>query len=156
MAYIFKPAPPFETSIGNPHHIAVTADLSTGSGWETAAAHEVFTITGVVRIAVWIECTEDLTSGGVATLVFGTEAVADALIASTTATTIDANELWYDATPAKINTPANVVLERVISDLDLGYTIGTADTTDGTLVFHAVWQPMSDDGLVTAGAGGAL
>lgn len=153
---IIKPAPPFETSIGNPHHIAVTADLATGSGWETVASHEVFTVTGVVRVAIWAECTEDVTSDGAATLQFGYEGVTNGLIASTVFSTIDANELWYDNTPAKINTVANVILERVISELDLGYEIGTAATTNGTIVFHCVWEPMSSDGLVTAGDGTGL
>jgi hypothetical protein len=37
-----------------------------------------------------------------------------------------------------------------------GYEITGAALTGGVLEFHCVWVPLSSDGLVEAGAGGAL
>lgn len=144
-----------ELSIHAQNHLVVTADLATGSSWETAASHEVFTVTGLVRVRLWALCTENVAGGG--SIQFGYEGATDGLIASTTATDLDANELWYDATPTtQIDTFANVVFDRVINGLDIGYEITAAATTNGTLEFHCVWEPLTAGASVVAGAGGTL
>jgi len=145
-----------EVGIGNPNHIAVSADLSATT-WKTAASHEVFTVTGLVRLRMWIECTETVTSDGAATIQFGTEAATDAIIGSTDATALAANDLWYDTSPATVlDTYANTVLDYIVTGLDIGYEIGTAATTNGTLVFHCVWDALNSTGNVAPGAGGAM
>jgi hypothetical protein len=48
-------------------------------------------------------------------------------------------------------------MDQVLTDgVDVGYEIGGENLTDGTLVFHCWWEPLSSDGLVIAGAGGNL
>jgi hypothetical protein len=106
---------------------------------------------------MWIECTENVTSGGAATIQFGVEGATDAFIGSTDATALAANDLWYDTSPATVyDTSANVILDYVINGLDIGYEIGTAATTNGTVIFHCSWEALNDTGNVAAGAGGAL
>jgi hypothetical protein len=47
-------------------------------------------------------------------------------------------------------------MDYVINGLDIGYEITGAALTGGVLVFHCVWEPLNDSGLVEAGAGGTL
>ena len=122
---------------------------TTGS----VASHEILTITGLVRLRMWVECTVNL-AGATATIELGEETTSTSLIAQTTATDIVAGELWYDATPTTaIDAFGTVVLDKVINALDVGYTIGTAAISAGTLVFHYVWEPLNATGAVVAADG---
>lgn len=142
------------TSSGN--YLSVTADLGAAP-WLSIASHEVFTVTGLVRVHIWIECTEPVTSGGVCTIQFGVEGATGAFIASTDATAISASDLWYDTTPATVYEISDlVIMDYTVNGLDIGYEIGTTVTTDGTLVFHCVWEALNSNGNVVAGAGGTL
>ena len=52
---------------------------------------------------------------------------------------------------------SSLILDKIVSGgLDVGYEITGAALTGGVLVFHCVWVPQDGDGLVEAGAGGAL
>lgn len=158
MGYIIRGAniPGTGTNISNPNYLSVTADMESAV-WNAATTQEVFTVTGLVRARFWIECTETVESGGAATIQFGVEGVTNGFIASTTATELAAGDLWYDASPATVyDTAANAIMDYVINGLDVGYEIGTAALTNGTLVFHCVWEPLNPTGNVAAGAGGAL
>lgn len=143
------------------NYLSVEADLSSAT-WNTAASHEVFTVTGLVRIRVLIQCTETLTDAADgASIQFGVEGATDAWIATTGAAgaggdTIAAGEVWIDATPADTHIDTSSVFDKIVSGLDIGYQITGAALQNGTLVFHAWWLPISADGLVVAGAGGAL
>lgn len=152
-----NPANITQPSVGSDGYVAVTADLSAAT-WKSVASHEVFTVTGLVRARMWIECTEDVTStGGGATLQFGVEGVTNAIIAATGEDDIDIGELWYDATPTvKYDTFANVVFDYVSNGLDIGYEIVGEATIDGILVFHLVYEALNSTGIVVAGAGGTL
>jgi len=137
------------------NYIRITADMASAT-WNTDATHEILTVTGLVRVVILAECTESLVGAG-ATISLGTEAVADAWIADTTADDIDAGQLWYDAAAhvTNINT-ATAIVDKVVIGEDIGYEIDTAALTDGTMVFHCWWQPISAGSVVVAGAGGAL
>ena len=135
-----------------PNYLAVPitfAALTTGS----VASHEVFTVTGLVRMRV-VECPVNVAGAG--SIQFGVEGATNALIASTTGVDLDAGELWYDATPTTAyDTVANVVLERIINGLDVGYEV-TGDTlTSGGVTFHCWWEPLNATGAVVAADGTA-
>lgn len=90
-------------------------------------------------------------------------AATNAFIASTAAAGkggagIAAGEVWCDATPADTyGNTSSLILDKVIAGgMDVGYEITGAALTGGVLEFHCVWVPLSSDGLVEAGAGGAL
>lgn len=155
MAYIIRGANVGGgANISSSNYISVSVDLESET-WNTVASHEVFTVTGLVRVVMWITCTENV--AGATTIQFGVEGATDAIIGATTGTDLDANDLWYDASPATVyDTSANVLMDYVINGLDIGYEIGTAAGTDGTLVFHCVWEPLNSTGNVAAGAGGSL
>lgn len=71
------------------------------------------------------------------------------LLASTTATDLDADELWHDATPDASIEAVSVLTEKLVAQ-DIIQTIGTAGVTDGTLVYYCLWRPISSDGAVVA------
>ena len=145
------------------NHIAVTATMSAAT-WNTAATHEVFTVTGTVRMWLWVLCTHTLTDAAdAADIQFGVAGATNGFIAATAAAGkggagIAAGEVWCDATPADTyGAASSLILDRVVSGgLDVGYEITGAALTGGVLEFHCVWVPLSSDGLVEAGAGGAL
>lgn len=124
------------------------AAATTGS----VATHEILTITGLVRLRVAALCTVNVAGSG--SIQLGLEGVTDALIGTTTGTDIDANELWYDTSPTTAyDTFANVVFDRVINGLDVGYEITTDTLTAGNIVFYYWWEPLNSTGAVVAAAG---
>lgn len=149
----------------HPNYIALSVDL-TSATWNTAAAHEILTVTGNIRLRVMVECTETLTDGAdAATLSLGDEITVAGMIASTSAggagaaNQLDAGEFWIDATPADVSPVAtsSVILDFVVlQGADVGYTIGGEALTDGTLIFHMWWYPLDSTGAAVVGAGGAL
>jgi len=143
-------------SADSSHHIAVTCDLGLPL-WNTDDPHEVFTVTGLVRMRMWVTCTENVAGAG-ASIQFGYEGVTDGFIATTAAADLDADDLWYDATPITvIDTFATcMIFDYVINGLDVGYEITGAAMTDGILVFHCVWEPLVSGATVVAGPGTTL
>ena len=151
-----------EVGYGAGRYLAVTATM-TSATWNTAASHEVFTVTGLVRLRMWIECTGALTDAAdAADIQFGVEGATNGIIAATAAAgkgggAIGASELWYDDSPTTVyDTAANAIMDYVINGLDVGYEITGEALTGGSLVFHCVWEPLNATGNVAVGAGGTL
>lgn len=141
--------------VGPVEKLEVEADLATGSGWETQASHEILTVTGLCRIRLLCECTELIT--GAATIALSCGGIE--LIPATTATLIDADEIWRSENDGEIIATqwTNEALFDFISNGDdVGYTIGAAATTNGTLLFHIWWEPMESGATCVEGAGGTL
>ena len=149
--------PGAELSTASIGYLSKSVDLSAAT-WKSIASHEVFTVTGLVRVRTWVECTVNVTStGGAATLQYGVAGTTDGFITATDENAIDAVELWYDTSPTtNHDTFANVVFDYVVNGLDIGYEIADEATTAGTLVFHLVYEPLNSTGLVVVGAGGTL
>ena len=162
MAWIIRGSETTTPGIGHPNYLSVTT-LMTSATWNTAAKHEVFTVTGLVRARMWIECTDTLTDAADgAAIQFGHETATNAFIASTNcaragAGLISTGCLWYDASP--LTTPevfATAVFDYVDNGLDIGYEITGAALTGGSLTFHCVWDALNSTGNLVAGAGGVL
>ena len=140
------------------NYLSVTADLSEAT-WNTVATHEVFTVTGLVRLRIIAEVTTtgDDTSGDTATIQLGTETTTNAFIASTQVDDLAEGELWYDATPTtKVDAFATVLQDYVVNGDDVGFEIGTEAATAGVIVFHCWWEPLNSTGNVVAGDGSAM
>jgi len=117
------------------------------AGLGAQGASTLFTVTGDVSIGIFANCSEDL-AGANATIEVGISGNTAALIAQTTATTIDNGEIWLDTSPATVeNYPTEKLL---IAGTDIIETIATNDITDGTLTFYCVWFPFSADANVVA------
>lgn len=104
----------------------------------------IFTVTGDVKLRIWAVCTTDLV-GDTATLELGVTGDTDALIAQTTATDIDANELWVGATPSLgVDDYADIPGPLVVANgLDIIETVGTANITAGELYYICLFQPLT-------------
>lgn len=145
------------------NYVSVTADM-TSATWNTVAKHEVFTVAGMVRMVMIIECTDTLTDAADgASIQFGHESATNAFIASTGAAgagaaTINAGEIWCDTSPTEVaGATSSLAIDRVVAGgLDVGYEITGAALTGGALVFHCWWVPIGSTGDVAAGAGGVL
>jgi hypothetical protein len=87
-------------------------------------------------------------AGATATIEVGTSATSAGLIAQTTATDIDANEIWHDASPDATVELTSVLLDNIVTD-DVIQTVGTANITAGEIDYYAMWYPLSEDGNVT-------
>jgi len=150
-------------NITSPNYLSVTCNFAAAGPWENVASHEVFTVTGLVRVRIWIECTATLTDAADgATIQFGYEGATDAWIGATNCARAGAGLLatgclWYDTSP--LTTPdatSTVVFDQVVNGLDIGHEVAGAALTGGTLVYHCVWEPLNLRGSVSAGAGGSL
>ena len=110
----------------------------------------LFTVTGeVLVLAVVPFCTEDLL-GATATLALGVTGSTALFIAATTATDIDVNEFWIDATPDPNGIAVPAALKEIAITDNIVGTVATAAVTDGTIRFDLYWRPLSSNGLVVA------
>lgn len=104
------------------------------------------TVTGTVALSIFGVCSTNLAGVG-ATIEVGTAASTAGAIAQTTATDIDANEIWHDATPDKSIELTSVVIQNIVTD-DVIQTIGTAAISGGVMTYYIRWAPISPDGNV--------
>ena len=131
---------------------AKTFTGASGSG--AVGTIDLFTVTGAVEVRLAAYCTTNL-AGASATLEVGVAGATTALIAQTTATDIDAGEIWEDATPS-FTTPHYLLTTAALSGNLIGYsldiiaTVGTANITAGAMVFVLFWRPISSNGEVTS------
>ena len=124
----------------------------TDDGGATGA-FTVFTITGDVMFQVFGICNTALTSGGAATVELGVTGNTAVFIASITATTLIADEIWWDATPTATVEQIDVDGLRtfvVANGQDAILTKAAATLTAGDVDFYCLWRPLSANGLVVA------
>lgn len=140
------------------NYLPVTVDF-TNATWNTVATHELFTVTGLVRIQLLAECTEDLAGGAGATISLGIESDTDLFTEAKLFSLVDAGEFVITgiADPAN-NLASSVLADHILNNSDIGYEIAVNALTDGTITYHLWWEPLvsSNPGSVVAGAGGVL
>ena len=108
----------------------------------------LFTVTGTVFAKVIAVCETDL-AGATATLIVGTAKDTDALLVSTTATDIDVDEIWHDATPDNSVEATTVAAEKIVNQ-NIIQTVGTANITSGAIRYICLWRPLSVNAQVSA------
>jgi hypothetical protein len=107
----------------------------------------LFAVTGDVIANIFAVCSEDL-AGATATIEVGIAGNTAALIAQTTATTIDTGEIWATTSPATILAlPAEKI---IMNGTDIIETVATANITDGTLTYYCLWYPLTSGASVVA------
>ena len=109
----------------------------------------LFTVTGDVIVRIFGICTT-LLAGATATLSVGVAGNTAGLIALTTATDIDADEIWNDATPVLgVELLSNILGPYlVINGLDINEYVATENITSGQIYYVCFWRPLSGDGKV--------
>ena len=109
----------------------------------------LFTVTGEILIVALVPyCTTGLTSAGGGTLALGIVGSTAAFIAATTATDIDTDEFWVDATPDAFGVALPAALKDFPTTSNIVGTVGTADITVGVIDFTLYWLPLSTDAAV--------
>ena len=123
----------------------IAYDGSAGLGAQGATT--LFTVTGDVIATVFATCSEAL-AGASATIEVGITGNTAALLPQSTATDIDAGEVWTDTGPATIE---GVPTDKILTNgTDIIETIGTADITDGTITYYCAWAPLAVGASVVA------
>lgn len=119
----------------------------------TKAVLPLFKVTGVVLVRIFGVCTVDLVGAG--TLEVGVAGNTAALLAQIAdATTLDAGEIYNDATPVLgVETLANITGPFVVASghggsITIDEKVATADITAGNLDYYILWRPLSPDGNV--------
>lgn len=116
-----------------------------GDSAGTGNPYSLFTVTGVVEVAVIGLC-NTLLASTTGTLEVGLTGNTAALIAQTTATDIDATEFWSDTAPSTAESwPTTKLIAGNIIE-----TTGTADITSGQIDYYCLWRAVSSDGNVAA------
>ena len=116
----------------------------------TGDPFDIFTVTGLVKARIFGFCTTTLVdTTDTATLEVGTAKSTAAIIAQTTGTDIDVNEIWHDNAPDNSVELLTVAPEEIIGQDVIG-TVGTANITAGVIDFYAIWYPLSPDGNLVA------
>lgn len=108
----------------------------------------LFTVTGDVILRIIAICKTNL-AGANATLEVGVSGDTAKFIAQTTATDIDANEIWHDATPDASIELDTVSTPWIVSNgQDVIQTVGTANITSGKIDYYCQFRPLSNDANV--------
>ena len=144
-------------SINVANYLTVTATF-TSAAWNTVASHEIFTVTGLVRMRLWAEATGNVDSAGhAATIQLGYDGATDDFIGATDEEALVTGVLWYDTSPTlAVEDFSTAVFDKVVNGLDVGYEVAVEALTSGSVVFHCVWEPLNATGNVVAGTGVAL
>lgn len=108
----------------------------------------LFTVTGTVFMKLIGLCTADL-AGATATVAVGTAKNTAGLIAQSTATDIDVDEIWHDATPDASVEATTVAAEKIVNQ-NVIQTVGTANITSGAIEYVCLWRPLSEGATVAA------
>lgn len=122
-----------------------TADTRGDQGG-TGNPRTLFTVTGTVAMKLFGICTVDLAGVG-GTLSVGTALSTAGLIALTTATDIDANEIWHDATPDASIELSSIATEKIVQQ-NVIETVGTADITSGNVKYICLWKALTPNATV--------
>ena len=114
-----------------------------GTTWGDIGTDTIATITGRVLLLQHGAYCTTLLAGASATVELGTAGNIAELIAQTTATDIDADDVWGSATP---DVGAGPSLSNNIVGLNIILTTATAAVSSGVLDFYFRWVPLSPDG----------
>lgn len=118
------------------------------TGKEATGTFKIASVTGTVALSIFaVNTGAGAITGPGATIEVGCVGNTASLIALTTATTIDVDEVWYNDTPV-LNPATSVIAQKIVTK-DVNYLIKTANVTGGTLTFYILWAPISSDGNVT-------
>ncbi len=141
---------------GYTNRLIVTADFTSGT-WNTVDTHELFTITGAVKILVLPIVTGTLTEsvGGDPTICLGFATETDDILPDTVGTVLDVDMLWL-ANSGDYHIAGNLFTYDIVNDEDLGYEIKVGALDGGSIMFICLWTALEEGAIVEAGLGGVL
>ncbi|KKN75279.1 hypothetical protein LCGC14_0382780 [marine sediment metagenome] len=131
-----------------------TITYAAGGTGANATETDIFTVTGdVIVVALVAFCTTNLDqSAGTPTLELGVNNDTNLFVAATTATAIDADDFWVDASPTEVG---GVALPAAFKDIvvtdNISCTVGgTNNISAGVIEYTVYWLPISSNGNVVA------
>ena len=140
----------FHSEKSVPGAFAGATTNARGDDGGTSDPYTLFSVVGDVLVGVYGVCTVDLVSAGGGTLGLGTTNNTTAFIAATTATAIDANELWMSTTPT-IDMPIDSLTFYIVGNgEDIVEVVGTADITAGNIYYNCLWRPLTHGSSVSS------
>lgn len=110
----------------------------------------LFTVTGDVIVRIIPICKTNVASAAAANIEMGVSGDTNAMIASTLATDIDANNIWISAGPNSNIEAESTVRRYIISNGDDIILTLSAQVDSGVIAFVCKWEPLSADGMVAA------
>lgn len=126
-----------------------TVTFTGAAGVGAIGTIDLFRVTGDVLVRIFGACVTDLASAGGGTISVGYAADVDALIAVTTATDIDANELWKDNSPdVSMGDLSTLPLLPVVNGQDIIANILVGNITSGQITFYMFVVPLSSDAAI--------
>lgn len=131
-------------------YLTKTVDFSTAAN-SSIGTHELFAVTGNVRMKLLAQCTETLVNAsGAAVIALGTDASTSAFIGGTSVGLINSGEVWGSSSPAtKQGAYGTVVLDKVVlGGLDVGYEVAGSSVSAGIVIFHCWAMPLDATGAV--------
>ncbi len=123
---------------------------AAGTGLQGAST-TIFTVTGEVLVeSVSGFCTTSLEeSAGTPALILGVVGSTAQFISSTTATAIDANEFWVDATPDAFAIALPAKVKEILITANIACEVGGSNNISaGVIRFDLWWRALSPNGLV--------
>lgn len=136
-----------------PRIVRKTVTFNGGAGNGAVGTVALFTVTGLVKMRIMAICGTNLASDadpGGATISVGIAGTVDKFIAADEADSIDAGEIWHDATADSVIEADTVSAFWLNNGADAIATIATDDVVSGALTFIVEYIPMSADGAVVA------
>lgn len=143
----------FNVAVARPTAFAGATTDARGDDGGTNDPFTLFNVTGEVIARVFGVCTVDLAeSAPTATVQVGVTGNTAAFIADTTATAIDANEVWIDASPAlRTEVLANMTGPHVIvNGVNIVEAVTTTNVTSGNIYYVCLWRPLTPGSLVVS------
>ncbi len=134
-------------SIGGRGEFEVTKSLTFSNDTGTV---NLFTVTGDVEIRLIAICKTNVASAAAANIELGVSGDTNAMIASTLATDLDANEIWNDASPTVNIEAMSTSRDYIISNGDDIILTLDAQVDSGAITFYCAWRALSSDGNVEA------
>lgn len=123
-----------------------TLTLSNSTG-----ALDLFTVTGHVDLVIVAVCTTNLASAAAGNIEVGIAGATDAILPTTIATDLDAEEIWHDNAPDSDIETADEARRNyaIVNDADVIMTL-SAQIDSGVIALYCYWTPHSTDGNVIA------
>lgn len=121
-----------------------------GDDGGTGDPYTLATVTGDVIVGIVGVCTVDLASAGGGSVSLGLTDNVTLFNAATTATAIDANELWLDTSPAIGKPLDNLSFFLVGNGESIVEAVSTADVTAGNIYYIIFWRPITPGSRVTS------
>ena len=140
----------YEIAVATPSAFAGETLDARGDVDGVNVAYPLFKVNGDVLVRIFGVCTASL--AGAATLEVGVSGNTAKLIAQTTATEIDINELWSDTSPTVgVDTLASITGPYlIVNGADIIETTASANITEGNIYYVCMWKALTPGSNVIA------